>query len=156
MLRKIPEIEQPFVPYNEQYNACFINYETGHIPNIASGVALNGLIDCRGQITIEKDVFAGHDVMILTSFHDYNLFGEERKTSAGSKPVHIKEGVWLATRCIILPGVTIGEHAVIGAGAVVSKNVEPYTMVAGNPAKVIKKYNHTEKTWEAVGKRLDE
>lgn len=142
MLRKVPEITQPFVPYNEQYNACFINYEEGFIPNIASGVELNGLIDCRGQVTIEKNVFAGHDIMILTGYHDYEKFGEERKLSAGSKPVHIKEGAWLATRCIIMPGVTIGEHSVVAAGAVVTSDVPPYAVVAGVPAKVIKEIPH--------------
>ena len=142
MLRKIPEIEQPFVPYNEQYNACFINYETGYIPNIASGVAVNGLIDCQGQVIIEKDVFTGHDIMILTGEHDYTKFGQERKLSTSARPVHIKQGAWLATRCIIMPGVTVGEHAVVAAGAVVTRDVAPYTVVAGVPAKVIKELPH--------------
>ncbi len=142
MLRKIPEIEQPFVPYNEQYNACFINYEEGEVPNIAPGVVVNGLIDCRGKVTLEKDVFTGHDIMILTSFHDYTKFGYERKLHGGFKPVHVKEGVWLATRCVIMPGVTVGEHAVVAAGAVVTKDVLPYTVVAGIPARVIQEIPH--------------
>lgn len=147
MLKKIPEIEQPFRPYDELYSACFINYEDGYIPIIAPGVALTGLVDCRDQVTIEKDVFAGHDIMILTGSHDYEQFGEARKISGISKPVTIKEGAWLGTRCIILPGVTVGEHSVVGAGAIVTKDVEPYTVVAGNPARVIKKYNKETKEW---------
>lgn len=51
----------------------------------------------------------------------------------------ISDRAWIAYRAIILPGVTIGEGAVVGAGAVVMKDVEPYTIVGGNPAKVIKK-----------------
>lgn len=142
MLKKVPEIEQPFVPYNEQYNACFINYETGHTPNIAPGVVINGLIDCQGQVTIEKDVFTGHDIMILTGMHDFSKFGEERKLTEITKPVHIKEGAWLATRCMIFPGVTVGRHSVVGAGSVVTKDIPDYQFWAGNPAQFIKEIPH--------------
>ncbi|WP_255453216.1 acyltransferase [Thermococcus sp. GR6] len=54
------------------------------------------------------------------------------------KKTKIKRGAWIAPGCIILPGVTIGENSVVGAGSVVTKDVPPYTVVAGNPAKVIK------------------
>ena len=52
----------------------------------------------------------------------------------------------------IMPGVEIGEHVVVGAGAVVTKDVPPYTMVAGNPAKIIKRYNMEDQKWESVKK----
>ena len=54
-------------------------------------------------------------------------------------PVTIKTGAWIGAGCIILAGITIGENAVVGAGSVVTKDVEPYTVVAGNPAKLIRK-----------------
>lgn len=141
MLIKKSIIEQPFVPYNQHYNACFINYEKNP-PKIAEGVALTGLVDCAGGVTIEKDVFFGHGVKILTSLHDYTKFGEERKTTGLTKPVYIKQGAWIASFAIILPGVTIGEHSVVAAGSVVIKDVLPYTVVAGNPAKRIKEIEH--------------
>lgn len=156
MLRKIPEIEQPFVPYNEQYNACFINHDDGFMPLIAPGVVVNGLIDCTGQVTLERDVFTGHSISILTGGHDYDKFGEERKTAGIVKSVHVKEGAWLGSFCIILPGVTIGEHSVVGAGAVVTKSVDSYTVVAGNPAIPIKKYNHETKQWEKINEKRSE
>ena len=53
--------------------------------------------------------------------------------------ITIGDGVWLGARAIILPGVTIGEGAVVAAGAVVTKDVEPWAVVGGNPAKFIKK-----------------
>lgn len=121
----------------------FINYDSGKKPIIADNVSINGLIDCCEQVNIEKDVFSGHDIMILTGGHDGKLFGEERRKSSNAKPITIKQGVWLCTRCIILGGVTIGEHAVIGTGAVVTKDVPPYSLVAGVPAKVIKYYEHS-------------
>ncbi len=107
--------------------------------DVAEGVALNGLVDCIHKVTIEKDVFFGHDVMILTGGHDINKLGEERKGSSAGGPVTIEEGAWIASRAILIGPCVIGKHSVVGAGAVVSKDVEAYTLVAGNPAKVIKK-----------------
>jgi acetyltransferase-like isoleucine patch superfamily enzyme len=51
----------------------------------------------------------------------------------------IRHGVWIAPGCIILAGITIGENSIVGAGSVVVKDVEPYTIVAGNPARLIKR-----------------
>ena len=59
-----------------------------------------------------------------------------------SKPITIEDKVWIGFDCTILNGVTIGEGAIVGAKSVVRKNVEPYTIVAGNPAVVIKKLKH--------------
>ena len=58
-------------------------------------------------------------------------------------PVCVKKGAWIGTGAIILPGVTIGEYSVVAAGAVVTKNVPPYSMVAGVPAKVVKMYDQS-------------
>ena len=127
---------------DQSCGAHFINYEYGVKPDIAEGVGISGLIDCQGKVTIEKDVFSGHDIMILTGQHDYTKFGKDRKKFSHIKPVHIKEGAWLASRCIILPGVTVGKHSVVGAGSVVTHNVPDYTLVAGSPARIIKELKH--------------
>lgn len=127
---------------NETCGAHFINYETGVKPDIAKGVGINGLIDCQAKVTIEEDAFGSHDIMILTGSHDYTKFGDERKKFSKVLPVTIKRGAWLCSRCIILPGVTIGEYAVIGAGSVVTKDVPAYQLWAGNPAKFIKEIDH--------------
>jgi acetyltransferase-like isoleucine patch superfamily enzyme len=102
-------------------------------------IGWGSLIDCLGQVTIEDNVFFGHQVKILTGMHDYTKFGLERQmTHVSGKPVLIKTGVWIASGAIICPGVVVGEHSVVAAGAVVTKDVLPYTIVAGNPAKKIK------------------
>lgn len=119
----------------------YIN-ENGVKPDIAEGVEMDALIDCIHKVTIEEDVFSGHDIMILTGGHDPYLFGQSRKVSYGGGPVTIKEGAWLGTRCIIIGPVTIGKHAVIGAGAVINKDVPDYALAVGNPMVIKKYYAH--------------
>jgi putative colanic acid biosynthesis acetyltransferase WcaF len=72
---------------------------------------------------------------LCTGSHDISSKTMELITA----PIVIKANSWIAGWSIILPGITIGEGAVIAAGAVVTKDVEPWTVVGGNPAKVIKK-----------------
>jgi len=106
-------------------------------------IGWGSIIDCLGQVTIGDNTFFGHRVMILTGGHDYKKFGMERQLSSPPpRPVAIGTGVWVASGAIICPGVTVGDHSVIGAGAVVTKDVEPYTIVAGNPAELISRIPH--------------
>lgn len=106
---------------------------------IGNNTAINSgcFFDGRGKITIENNVNIGKYVHIYTGTHDYN----SPFFSYFTKPVFIKKNSWIASDVVILPGVTIGEGAVVAAGAVVTKNVEPYILVGGNPAKFIKKRN---------------
>ena len=64
--------------------------------------------------------------------------GHKEWNNVKSKPIKINDKAWIGFNCIILKGVTVGEGAIIGAGSVVTKDVSPYTMVAGNPAKFVK------------------
>jgi acetyltransferase-like isoleucine patch superfamily enzyme len=90
-------------------------------------------LDARGGLTIGKNVNFSSEVMIWTAQHDWRdpMFGTI------FKPVVIGDYTWLGPRCIILPGVTVGEGSVIAAGAVVTKDIAPYTVVAGVPAQKI-------------------
>lgn len=106
-------------------------------------IGWGSIIDCLGQVIIEDNVFFGHRVMILTGGHDYTKFGMDRQLGAiNGKPVTIKTGAWICSGAIITPGTVIGEHSVVAAGSVVVKNVEPYTVVGGNPAYKIKDIPH--------------
>lgn len=118
-----------------KYGTHYFNLDTGIVPEIDTSAVINGTIDCISKIVIGKDVFSGHDVMILTGCHDKYKFGEDRKASDISEPIYIEEGVWLGTRCMILKGVRIGKHAVIGAGSVVTHDIPAYELWAGNPAE---------------------
>lgn len=112
-------------------------------PTIADNVHVNGIVDCIHKITIEKDVFFGHDVMLITGSHDYNKFGEDRKKQGGGGPITIREGAWIATRALICGPCEIGKHAVVGAGSVlIGKNVPEYQLWGGNPCRFIKIIPH--------------
>ena len=89
-------------------------------------------------ITIEDNVSIGMRTMIFTHASNWSPFLSKvypRQTAA----VVIGKGCWIAPSCIILPGVSIGENSVVGSGSIVLKDVEPYTVVVGNPARLIKK-----------------
>lgn len=88
-----------------------------------------------GGITIEDDVLIGPRVNLVTESHPLNP--DDRKTLL-TKPIVIKHRAWIGAGATILPGVTVGENAVVAAGSVVSKDVPANTVVAGVPAKIIK------------------
>ena len=108
--------------------------------HIGENVALNdAYLDTHGEITIEDLVSFGWGVKVLTGSHDYNTFGVDRHRKVIPRNVVIEEGAWIASYAILLPGSHIGKHAVVAAGSVVHGIVEPYTIVGGNPAKLIKR-----------------
>ena len=100
-----------------------------------SSIGEHAWIYCLDKITIGKNCCIGEDVRLLTGSHDVHVPTFDLVT----KPISIKDDVWIATGAYVMPGVTIGEGAVVAAGAVVTKDVEPWTVVGGNPAKFIKK-----------------
>ncbi|GAB4441754.1 MAG: acyltransferase [Chloroflexi bacterium OHK40] len=93
-------------------------------------------LDLEAPLLIGDRVTIGHEAMILTSSHEIGP-KEHRAGEMVRAPVRIEAGAWLGARCIILPGVTIGEGAIVAAGALVNKDVPPHTRVSGTPAKVV-------------------
>lgn len=97
---------------------------------------------CRigNHVSIGNDVVMGPDVVIMTSSHAFEKrdLPINRQGDLPIRPVKIGNDVWIGTRVIILPGITIGDHAVIGAGAVITKDIPPFAIVGGVPAIVIR------------------
>lgn len=91
-------------------------------------------LDNRGTIIIGENVSISQEVIILTADHDVDT----ADFAGRNKIVHIDDYVWIGTRVTILPGVTVGKGALIAAGSVVTKDVAPYTLVAGIPARFIR------------------
>ena len=93
----------------------------------------NSLLMARGGITIEDDVMIAANVQLLSNNHD-----EYDRQVLTCKPIHIKKGAWIGAGASILPGVTIGENAIVGAGAILTKDVGDCEVAVGIPARVVK------------------
>lgn len=101
--------------------------------------ALGVIVTTGGGVTIGNRVLIGYRAQILSTNHVIpNNKGKIFGSGHDKKPVFIADDVWIGANSIILPGVTIGEGAVIAAGSIVTKSVKPFSVVAGVPAKVIK------------------
>lgn len=98
------------------------------------------------SISIGKDVLIGGRVYITDHDHVFDDAELSALRCGGitSKPVVIEDGVYLGEGCVILKGVTVGKRAVVGANAVVTKEIPPYTVVAGVPARAIRKIHISE------------
>jgi maltose O-acetyltransferase len=88
-------------------------------------------------IAIGDDVQIGPNVQLLTPTHPLEAEARRAKWEAG-RPITVSSNVWLGGGAVILPGITIGEDSVVGAGSVVTRDVPAGTLVAGNPARVIR------------------
>ncbi|WP_051237887.1 acyltransferase [Lacticigenium naphthae] len=119
-----------------------INVEKG--ASIHAGVVLKNGANVGVDCLIGQDTIIGENVIMAPECQIYTQnkkFNKEIKRFEGYekvKPVIIGDNCWLGTRVLIMPGVTIGEGCVIAAGAVVSKSMPPFSVVAGNPAKAVK------------------
>ena len=93
------------------------------------------------EILIEDDVLIGSGVHFYVVNHSFNNSNEPiiHQGHDESKSIIVKTGAWIGANAIILPGVTIGKNSVVAAGSIVTKSVLDYTLVAGNPAKTIRK-----------------
>ena len=140
------------MPYTEEYNALVAELFG---ENIGSGVRVmsgltgvcfdkvkladnvlvmnNCLMMGRGGITVDEGAMIAANVQLISNNHDLH----DRQILL-CKPVHIGRNAWIGAGATILPGVTVGENAVVAAGAVATKDVAPNTIVGGNPAKFIK------------------
>ena len=141
------------MPYTEEYNAlagelfghdvfadggfvmpgltgvCFDRVKPGKSVMIMN----NCLMMARGSITIDDHAMVAANAQLISNNHDLH-----DRMLLTCKPVHIGKNVWVGAGATILPGVTVGDNAVVAAGAVVTKDVAPNTIVGGNPAKLIR------------------
>lgn len=108
---------------------CAGGFSLGDHSTINAGCRL----DSRGGIRIGENVSISNDCRLLTADHD----PRDREFAGRMGEIVIEDHVWIGTAAIVLPGVRLGRGCVVGAGAVVTKDVAPFTIVAGNPAKKI-------------------
>jgi len=102
----------------------------------------------NNKIIIGKNVLIAQMVSIISDQYDYkNIDLLIKKSLIKGKDVVIEDDVWIGTGSIILPGVNIGKHSVVGAGSVVTKSIPQYCVAVGNPAKIKKRYSFKLKKW---------
>ena len=102
----------------------------------------NAILDARNDLRIGKNVNLSSNVSIYTEQHDYQDEYFRVTDRGGNKAVEIGDRAWISSNVIVLPGVTIGEGAVCCAGCVVTKDVAPYDVVAGIPARKVAERTH--------------
>lgn len=126
--RKVDESFGLFPPFHTD---CGKNIRIGRRVFINSGCKFQD----QGGIVIGDDVLIGHNCVIATLNH---VDDPENRADMLPKPVRIADKVWIGANVTILPGVTVGEGAILAAGAVVTKDVAPRTVVGGVPARILR------------------
>lgn len=106
-------------------------------------------IACVGEVVFGRDVQTSERVFVGDTYHGYEdpSLPVLRQPMAHPEPVHIGDGAFLGIGCAVLLGVTVGEGAYVGAGAVVTRDVPPRTLVVGNPARVVRRYDEHAGRW---------
>jgi acetyltransferase-like isoleucine patch superfamily enzyme len=127
---------------------CCINNMVGDViigDNTHLGLS-NTLI---GPVRIGNNTIFAQNIVLSGLNHGYSNpdipIKDQKETTAD---IVVEEDCWIGANSVIVAGVTIGKHSIVAGGSVVTKNVPPYTIVGGNPAKVLKQYNPLTNSWE--------
>ncbi len=102
-----------------------------------------------GPVKIGNDIMFAQNIVasgLNHGYEDINMPIADQPVT--TKLITIEDEVWIGANAVITAGVTIGKHSVVAAGSVVVKDVPPYSIVGGNPGKILKSYNHDSKKWE--------
>ncbi len=111
----------------------------------------NITIYCADSVTIGDDVLLGSNILITDNNHGMNPeAGEYIDQPLTCSPTSVENGCWIGERVCILSGVTVGEKSIVAAGSVVTHDIPPYSIAAGSPAKVIKRWDSINKDWKRV------
>ena len=108
-------------------------------------------IQGRGGVEIGNRSMIGANTFISSSSHDFHdpLADNYLRKEIPAK-TKIDDFVWIGANCVIVAGVTIEHHVIVGAGTIVTKDIEPYSMVVGNPGKIIKRFSLDSNEWMKV------
>ena len=106
-----------------------------------------------GPVHVGNDVRLAQNVVLSGLNHNYTKIDNPiHKQGVSTKPIVVEDESWIGANVAIVPGVTIGKHSIVAAGSVVTKNVPPYSIAAGNPARLLKQYDFSTKQWEKINK----
>jgi len=109
----------------------------------------HAVVACIGSVEIEDDVLTADRVFIGDTYHDYRdpHVPVARQPLVDPSPVRICRGAFLGVGAVVLPGVTVGENGYVGAGAVVAEDVPARSVVVGNPARVVRRWDDAAGEW---------
>jgi acetyltransferase-like isoleucine patch superfamily enzyme len=140
------------------YSTLSAGVVPGHVPDRDPVIAIgdrcvigkgSGVVGHR-QVEIGDDVWTGHHVYITDANHGYeDVTLPPGAQFAAPRPVSVGDGAWLGHGTVVLPGSTIGRHAVVGAGSIVAGDLPDHCVAVGNPARVVKRYTDAA-GWVAV------
>ncbi len=104
-----------------------------------------------GPVTIGNDVMFAQNIVLSGLNHGYeDIHTVPHLQALTKKKITIEDEVWIGANSVVVAGVSIGKHSVVAAGSIVTKDIPSYSVVAGNPARIIRQYNRLTETWERV------
>lgn len=104
-----------------------------------------------GPVEIGNNVIFAQHVGIFAMNHGYtDIDTPIRDQKCTADLIRIEDDCWIGSNSVVIAGVTIGRHSVVAAGSVVTKDIPPYSVAAGNPARIIRRYNEATGTWDRV------
>lgn len=148
-------------PYNRFYlgskstieDFCTINNGVGEI-QIGNNTRIGIGSVLIGPVSIGDDVRLAQNVVVSGLNHNYqDITIPISEQGVTTEQVYIGDETWIGANAVILPGVFIGKHCVVAAGSIVNKNIPSNSVVAGNPARIIKQYNGLTNQWERYDER---
>jgi acetyltransferase-like isoleucine patch superfamily enzyme len=129
---------------------CTINNASGNI-YIGSRTRIGIGSVMIGPVNIGDDVRLAQNIVVTALNHNYqDISIPISEQGIKVEQIYIGDETWIGANAVILPGVFIGKHCVVAAGSVVTRNIPSYSVVAGNPARIIKQYQTDNKNWERV------
>jgi len=107
-----------------------------------------------GPVKIGNDVRLAQNVVMSGLNHEYeDVTIPISQQGVNTSPITIEDETWIGANAMIVAGVSVGKHCVIAGGSIVTKDIPPFSVVAGNPAKILKQYNNKTGKWEKVIKK---
>ena len=107
-----------------------------------------------GPVSIGRDVLLAQHVVVSALNHDFRDPSlPVRLQGVSTEPIHIADGAWVGASAVILPGVRVGRNAVVAAGAIVTDDVPDFSVVVGNPARVVRRFDSATEEWQRVRRK---
>ncbi len=104
-----------------------------------------------GPVTIGNDIRLAQNITLSGLNHNYQDINIPiHQQGVSTAPIRIEDNTWIGANVVVLAGITVGKHSIVAAGSVVTKDVPPYSVAVGNPARIVKQYNFETNLWEKI------